>query len=170
MTNKYDIEKILSAHFSTPGFRIIAVSQRLFKQELIDPGLPVFADSDFKCVQYTDGEYATVVSFNFAFPYAWKLGLDMQAAGLKASVFNVSYMTPIDWQPILDSVKKTGRLVVIDDSKSENLSCFSLLAEARRMGLKKDIFIKRTLGDDWLNPVSDVLTIDNDAIIRDLIA
>lgn len=169
ITNKYDAEHIIATHFGASGFRIIAVSQRLYKQELINPGEPVFADKDMKFAKYKDGEDATIVSFNFSFPYAWRLGLELEKAGLKPSVFNVSYMTPIDWKLILDSVRKSKKLVVIDDSKSENLSCFSLLAEARgKVSLKKDIFVKRKLGDNWLNPVSDAMDINYAEIVREL--
>lgn len=169
VTNAYDAEKLLATHFAAPGFRIVGVSQRLFKQDVIDPGMPVFADKDFKFVQYKDGDDATIVSFNFSFPYAWQLGLEIEKTGLKPAVFNVNYMTPVDWKPIVESVRKTGKLVVIDDSKSENLSCFSLLAEARGTGhLKKDVFIKRKLADNWLNPVSDAMDINYEEIVREL--
>ena len=168
VTNKYDAEQIVAKHFASPGFRIISFSQRMFKEEVIDPGTPVQADKEMKFAQYKDGPDATIVSFNFSFPYAWKLGLELEKAGKKPAVFNVNYMTPIDWAPILTSVKKTKKLVVLDDSKSENLSCFSLLAEARALGLKKDIFIRRTMNDNWLNPGSDAMEIDYEAIVRAL--
>lgn len=168
VTNKYDAERIIKKHFAAPGFRILGFSQRLFKEEVIDPGEPVYADKDMKFAQYKDGPDATIVSFNFSFPYAWRLGLEMEKAGRKPSVWNVNYMTPVDWTPILESVKKTGRLVVIDDSKSENLSCYSLLAEARALGLKKDILIKRQLGENWLNPVSDEMEIDYEGVVREV--
>lgn len=168
VTNAYDAEHIVVKHFAAPGFRIIAFSQRLFKEEIIDPGMPVHADKDMKFAQYKDGTDATIVSFNFSFPYAWKLGLELEKAGKSPAVFNVNYMTPIDWMPILESAKKTKKLIILDDSKSENLSCFSLLADARALGLKKDIVITRKLDDRWLNPVSDTMDIDYEGIVREL--
>ena len=65
LTNKYDAEKILDLHFGKPGFRIISVSQRMFKNEIIDPGKPIVADKDMKFVQYKDGGDATIVTFNW---------------------------------------------------------------------------------------------------------
>lgn len=169
ITNKYDAEKIIATHFASPGFRIISVSQRLYQDEIIDPGEPIVADKDMKFAQYKDGEDTTIVSFNFSFPYGWQLGLEMEKVGLKPSIFNVNYMTPINWEPIIENIRKTKKLVVIDDSKSENLSCFSLLAEARGTGcLVKDVFIKRKLGDDWLHPVSDAMDINFNEIMRKL--
>lgn len=168
VTNKYDAEKIIAKHFAAPGFRIIGMSQRLFQEEMIDPGTPMLSDKEMKFSQYKDGDDATIVCFNFSFPYGWQLALELEKSGAKPSVFNVNYMTPIDWTPILENVKKTKKLVVIDDSQSENLSCFSLLAEARGLGLNKDVFLRRELGDNWLNPVPKELDIDYAAIVREL--
>ncbi len=168
ITNKYDAEKVLFTHFAAPGFRIIGASHRLLKEEIIDPGIPVFADKDVKFVQYKDGHDATIVCFNFSFPYGWRLSMELEKIGKKSSIFNVNYMTPIDWAPILASVKKTGKLVVIDDSNSENLSCFSLVAEARKMNPKKDIVITSKPVDNWFSPVSSVADVDYEKIAREL--
>jgi len=170
ITNKYDVVKIIATHFAKPGFRIISVSQRMYKDEIIDPGKPIITDKDMKFVQYKDGADVTIVSFNFSFPYAWQLALEAEKVGMKPSVWNVNYMTPVDWKSILENIKITKKLVVLDDSKSENLSCFSLLAEARGLNLEKDIFIKREMRADWLNPVSDAIDINYEAVIRELAA
>jgi pyruvate dehydrogenase E1 component beta subunit len=168
VTNRYDVEKVVDAHFGKPGFRIISFSQRMYKDDIIDPGEPIVADKDMKFAQYKDGGDVTIVSFNFSFPYAWKLGLELEKAGKKPAVFNVNYMTPIDWEPILASVRKTKKLAVFEDSKSENISAFSLIAAAERLGLKKSILIRRKLDDTWLNPVSDKMEIDYEGIVREL--
>lgn len=169
ITNKNDAEKIIPAHLGSPGFRIISVSQRLYKEEIIDPGEPILTDQEYRFAQYREGKDVTIVSFNFSFPYAWKIHEEAEKKGLKTSLFNVNYMTPIDWTPIVENAKKTKKLIVIDDSKSENLSCYSLLAEIRKNTLlDKDIFISRKLESNWLNPVSDAMEIDFDSIIRKL--
>ncbi len=169
ITNKYDAEHIIARHFTAPGFRIIGVSHRLLKEEILDPGTPVFADKDMKFVQYKEGHDATIVCFNFSFPYGWKLGLELEKAGRKASVFNVNYMTPIDWAPILANARKTKKLVVMDDSQSQNLSCFSLLAEARKMGVQ-DIVITSEPTDNWFSPVSSLMQLDYGKVVRELAA
>lgn len=168
ITNKYDAEKVLATHFAAPGFRIIGVSHRFLKEDIFDPGTPVHADKDMKFVQYKDGADATIVCFNFSFPYGWKLGQVLEKMGKKPAIFNVNYMTPIDWTPILASVKKTGKLVVMDDSNSENLSCFSLVAEARTIHLKKDVVITSGPVENWFSPVSSVANIDYEKIAREL--
>ena len=112
LTNKYDVEKILELHFDEPGFRIISISQRMFKEEAIDTGAPIAADKDMQWAQYKSGKDATIITFNFSFPYGWQIGLEMEKAGLSPSIFNVNYMTPIDWAPIVADVRKTGKLIV----------------------------------------------------------
>ncbi|MEK9180184.1 MAG: hypothetical protein AAB897_02120 [Patescibacteria group bacterium] len=168
ITNKYDAEKILTTHFGAPGFRIIGVSHRFLKEDIFDPGVPVAVDKEMKFVQYKDGEDATIVCFNFSFPYGWRLGVELEKIGKKPALWNVNYMTPIDWAPILASAKKTGKLVVIDDSNSENLSCFSLLAEARKLNLKKDVVITSKPVDNWFSPVSSVASVDYAKVARDI--
>jgi acetoin:2,6-dichlorophenolindophenol oxidoreductase subunit beta len=168
ITNKYDAEKVLATHFAAPGFRIIGVSHRLLKEEIIDPGTPVSADKGMKFVQYKDGRDATIVCFNFSFPYGWRLAQELEKIGKRPAFFNVNYMTPIDWTPILASAKKTGKLVVMDDSNSENLSCFSLVAEARKMDLAKDMVIISKPVENWFSPVSSVADMDYEKIAREL--
>ncbi|OGY99885.1 MAG: hypothetical protein A2945_02735 [Candidatus Liptonbacteria bacterium RIFCSPLOWO2_01_FULL_52_25] len=170
ITNKYDAQKVLTTHFGAPGFRIIGVSHRFLKEDIFDPGVPVFTDKEVKLVQYKDGTDATIACFNFSFPYGWKLGQELEKLGKKPALWNVNYMTPIDWEPILISAKKTGKLVVIDDSNSENLSCFSLLAEARKLNLKKDVVITSKPVDNWFSPVSSVASVDYAKVARDIIS
>ncbi|MEK7188188.1 MAG: transketolase C-terminal domain-containing protein [Patescibacteria group bacterium] len=168
ITNAYDAERIIMSHLGAPGFRILSISQRLFKQEIIDPGKPMAADPNTKYVQYLEGDDATIVTFNFAFPYGWQLATELKEAGLKVALFNVNYMTPIDWKPILESVRVTKKLVIIEDSKSENVSAYALRAAAAALRLEKDILVRRTLDEKWLNPVSDKMDINCEAIIREL--
>lgn len=156
VTNQRDAEVIIPRHMVAPGFRIIAVSQRLFKDEAIAPERVIHQSADASLFQYTEGTDATIVSFNFAFPQGWELVSDLAASGVMASLFNVNSPTPIDWSPVIESVRRTRRLVVLDDSKSLNLSCHSLLAEARKATvLKSDLVFTRQLGADWLQPVAD---------------
>lgn len=169
ITNKYDAEKILETYFFLPGFRIIGVSHRFLKEEIMDPGAPVFADKEMKFVQYKEGNDVTVACFNFSLPYGWKLAQELEKIGKKPALFNVNYMTPIDWTPILASAKKTKRIVIMDDSQSENLSCFSLLADARKLDLIKELFLVSKPIENWFNPVSSLMDMDYAKVARDII-
>ena len=68
---------------------------------------------------------------------------------------------PIDWTPIMDDIKKTKNLIIIDDSKSQHLACDHLLIRALESGLLKNKFIiKRREEENQLRPHHDQLTID----------
>ena len=150
----------------SPGFRIIGVSQRLFRDEAIAPHVVIYQNPDATLFQYTDGADATIACFNFSFPQGWQLQQVMKEKGLAASLFNVNAMTPVDWSPIVESARRTRNLVILDDSKSQNLPCFSLLAEVRgAVQLKRDFLITRPLRNDWLTPVSDEFAVPNQEIV-----
>ncbi len=169
VTNKVDAERIINAELLSPGFRIIGVSIRLFKEELIEPGL-VFASPDNAVFQYTQGNDATIVCFNLSFPYGHELCRKMGEKGLTASLFSVNTATPTNWERIIEDVKRTGRLVIIDDSKSENLSCHALLCEAQKnCQVRKHVMVTKDMSGDWLSPSHDQLEIRYDEIIDKLL-
>lgn len=169
ITNKVDGEKIINSQLVSPGFRIIGVSQRLFKEEILEPG-KIYSNDENTVFQYTEGKNATVACFNFSFPYGWKLYKKAKEKGIDISLFSVNSPTPTKWDEIIKNVKETKNLVVIDDSKSENLSCYVLINDIlNKCLLVNNIFVKRELKDDWLNPNPDNLEINYEEIIEKLI-
>lgn len=170
VTNKADMEKIISAKLVSPGFRIIAASPRLYKTEIIAPPRLLYCSPHLDLFEYQRGGDATIVCFNLSFPYGDALSREMQKIGVHPSLFGVTVPVPIDWSVILESVKKTKKLIILDDSKSVNCSYTSLLAEARgRFRLQKEIVVTRCLGDRWLTPNPDQLEVDYQKIIQDII-
>jgi len=167
ITNKIDAERIISSKLISPGFRIISVSQRLFKEEIIEPAELLYTDNN-TIFQYSKGNDVTLVCFNFSFPYGWSLYNELKKNGMSVSFFNVNSPTPTNWDKILSDIRQTQKLIVIDDSKSENVACDSLIASVAGT-IQKKLVIKRILSNDWLNPVSDKMEIDNDQILNELI-
>lgn len=168
VTNQEDAEYIFKKHLVQPGFRIIGVSQRLGKTEIIEPGKPLGIFGDGAVFQYSNGSDVTVVSFNFSFPQTHKLVSTLKERGIDATHFNVNSAAATDWPSIIESVKKTNKIVVVDDSKSVHVAADALLAELVGLPLKKKVVLKRHLGDDWLYPISDIFEIDEEKVIRDL--
>ncbi len=168
ITNKADAEEIIGAHFISPGFRLIGVGQRLFNEELPEISL-IQSNGDKTIFQYSEGKDATIVCFNFSFPYGLELHQQLKDNSLNASFFSVNAATPIKWDEIIKNIKQTKKLVVIDDSKSMNLSCDNLLARALdECELKTKIVIKREFPEDWLWPNSEKLNVDYSEIINKL--
>ncbi len=160
ITSKAEADEILNKYLISPGFRIIGVPQRLFGQEILD--LPaIFVNDEKNLFQYKKGKRATIVCFNCSLPYGVKIEAD-------ASLFSVNSVTPINWDKIIEDIKKTKKLVIIDDSKSENLACDNLLATAlQKCKIEKHIVIKREIkGNEWLFPNLDELELDYKGIVK----
>ncbi len=168
VTNKADADYIFQKHLMQPGFRIIGVSQRLLKTEIIDPGAPMRIAGDGEIFQYSEGDDTTLVSFNFSFPQVNKLNAVLKEKGIKATHFNVNSPIATDWSMIRESVSRTKKIVVVDDSKSGHIAADALLAEFAGIPLEKKIVLRRELGKNWLHPVSDIFEIDESRVIREL--
>lgn len=170
ITNKIDAEKIIRSQLVSPGFRILTVSQRLFKEEIIDPKKLIYVNSENDVFQYSEGNDATIVCFNFSFPYGQNIVEEMTKINLTCSLFNINSPTPANWEKIIDDVTKTKKLIVIDDSKSENLSCYALLdVISNTVNLEKKIILKRNLvSTEWLNPIDDQMEINFPQVVYDL--
>ncbi|OGZ53131.1 MAG: hypothetical protein A3B25_03275 [Candidatus Ryanbacteria bacterium RIFCSPLOWO2_01_FULL_48_26] len=169
ITNRKDAEEIINTHLVSPGFRIICVSQRLFPKEILDVET-IFINRGKTLFQYKQGKRATIACFNLAFPQGLELHNKLKEKGIDASLFSVNAATPIRWDEIIADVQKTKKLVVIDDSKSENLSCDNLLVAAyEKCKMDHVIALKRDIkGNEWLSPNADELEINYDEIVRTL--
>lgn len=169
ITNKWDAEKIIRSKMISSGCRIICVSQRLFKDEILSPDNLYYVNDDSTVFQYTEGENVTIVCFNFSFPIGWDLYLKLKKNMINASLFNINSPTPTCWDKIVENVKITKKLIIMDDSKSENLVCDALLADiCGKCDLEKKIILKRQFSEDWLNATSDQMTVDLEQIVREL--
>lgn len=170
ITNKEDVKQIIKSQLITPGFRIIGVSQRLFKSELIEIE-KIYSSKENTLFQYTGGNDVTIVCFNFSFPYGFELYNKLKKKGIISSLFSVNAVTPINWDKIIENLEKTKKLVVIDDSKSENLSCYNFLMDAYdKCQINSKIIIKKDFSKDWLSPNLDQLEIDYNNLIDRLLS
>lgn len=99
----------------------MGVSQRLFRKEIIEPEV-VFVNQEKTIFQYSAGEGATIVCFNFSLPYGIELKEKLKEKGLEPSLFSVNALTPVKWDKIIEDLGHTKKLVVIDDCKSIHCS------------------------------------------------
>lgn len=66
-------------------------------------------------------------------------------------------------------VKTTEKIIVLDDSKSKNIACDSLILDIfLACDIKPKIILKKKVTQDWLNPVSDEFVINIPEIINQL--
>jgi pyruvate/2-oxoglutarate/acetoin dehydrogenase E1 component len=169
ITNRHDAETVLDCHLVSPGFRLIGISQRLFKTEPISFPKPPESFEAGAVFQYAQGRDATVVSFNLAFPQAYEISKAIDATGKSASLFSVNNVWNVDWTPILRDIAETGRLVIVDDGKSARRQSDAFLNAVYAQGnLRKLVRIERPFGLDGLKPNADQLVVDTSAVLAGL--
>ena len=61
------------------------------------------------------GNDVTIVSFNKMMKVAMGAATELEKEGVSAEVIDLRTIRPLDWQTILESVKKTNRLVIIEE-------------------------------------------------------
>jgi len=167
VTNKIDAQEIINKYLVAPGFRIIGISQRLFKTEILD--LPcVYRNEERSVFQYTKGTDATIVCFNLSLPHGIEIHRRMAEKNVQASVFSINAAMPIEWDEIVADVHKTKQVIIIDDLKSVNAPWQSLLnALYARTKMKKHIVVQRSFEGYWCRPHHDQLEMDYDKVISD---
>ena len=165
-TNKIDTKKIIKKRLISPGFRIIGVSQRLLKQELLDIDIITNGRNE-NYFQYKNGSNVTIVCFNYALPYGLNLYNKLKAINIRASLFSVNTYSEFDFSPIIHNIMKTRNLVLIDDSKSGNLLSDSFLFNAvDQCVINKKVIVKRKLSKEYFYPRPDKLKINYNNILK----
>jgi pyruvate dehydrogenase E1 component beta subunit len=61
------------------------------------------------------GRDVTIVSYNKMMKVALNAAAELEKEGVSAEVIDLRTIRPLDWQTILDSVKKTNRLVIVEE-------------------------------------------------------
>lgn len=121
-----------------PGMKVISVSnpydaKGLLKSAIRDDDPVIFMESE---VMYGEkgevpeeeylipigkadikkkGTDVTIVSFNKMMKIALAAAAELEKEGISAEVIDLRTIRPLDWMTILDSVKKTNRLVIIEE-------------------------------------------------------
>jgi pyruvate dehydrogenase E1 component beta subunit len=124
---------------NTPGLKVISPSnpydaKGLFKSAIRDPDPVIFMESE---LMYSDmgevpeeeylipigkadikraGTDITIVSFNKMMKVALESANALAKEGINAEVIDLRTIRPLDFQTIVSSVKKTNRLVIVDES------------------------------------------------------
>ena len=169
INNKADAEHVFNNEFLQPGFRIISLSQRFGREELIDKSLPLRILANGNIFQYSEGLDVTIVSVNFSFPQALGLVIFLGDKNINASHYNINNVTNSDWTDIINNITKTKKIIIVDDSKSLQTSADHFLAQLCGMAIQKKIILKREIKDNWLYPVSDIFEIDHDLVLNQLL-
>ena len=117
INNKNDISKVINSHLVEKGFRIICVSQRAFNN-ILNEKKAVSAALDNSIFQYSKGNNVTLASYNFALNDSLLIKDFLNSRNFDCDLFHINYVPNHSLEPILNSVQKTRKLIVLDDSKS----------------------------------------------------
>ena len=127
-----------SMYANIPGLKVISVSnpydaKGLLKSAIRDDDPVMFMESE---VMYGDkgevpeeeyllpigkafvkrkGKDVTIVSFNKMMKVAFGAADELAKEGIEAEVIDLATIRPLDWFTILESVKKTNRLVIVEE-------------------------------------------------------
>ncbi|MDX1428696.1 MAG: hypothetical protein R3282_00350 [Rhodothermales bacterium] len=169
ITNRDDAKSIIDRHLISPGVRIIGVSQRLFRSEVIASEGHVVSHDAGDIHQYAEGDDVTVVGFNFAFPQAYSIWQASRDIGMRGSLFSVNGVICTNWDPVLRDLQRSQRLVIVDDSKSVNRSSDRLEVVVRStLPAAKVETVRREYNEGWYRPNSDQLEVDAQSLVRGL--
>jgi pyruvate dehydrogenase E1 component beta subunit len=123
-----------------PGFKVIAPStpadaKGLLKAAIRDPNPIIFLENELlygshgpvpkvadwlvpigKAHIVREGRHATIVSFARGMVYAIEAADVLAKEGIEAEVIDLRTLRPLDLETVLSSVKKTNRLVTVEES------------------------------------------------------
>ena len=122
-----------------PGLKVVAPytasdAKGLLKAAIRDPNPVVFLENEIlyghsfevpdvedhvlpigKARVYKEGKDATIVSFSIGMTYAVKAAEQLAEEGIDAEIIDLRTIRPLDMETIIKSVKKTNRLVTVEE-------------------------------------------------------
>lgn len=127
-----------SYYANIPGLKVVSVSnpydaKGLLKAAIRDDDPVVFMESEVMYGEMGDvpeeeyiipigkadvkrpGKDVTIVSFNKIMKVALGAAEELAKEGIEAEVIDLRTIRPLDWHTILESVKKTNRLVIVEE-------------------------------------------------------
>ncbi|BDG37597.1 alpha-ketoacid dehydrogenase subunit beta [Parageobacillus sp. VR-IP] len=104
-----------------------------------------------------EGEDVTIISWGATVPLVAKLAADMKAQGVDAEVIDLRCLQPLDIDTIMQSVEKTGRVMIVHEAVKTNgfgAEIAALISERALFSLSAPIV--RVTGYDTPYPVPSV--------------
>lgn len=124
---------------------------RLVKQDVADDGVALPLDV---CYTLREGDDVTIVTWGAMTTDVLKAAQQLAAEGVSAEVIDLATLSPIDSETILDSVARTGRLVIVHEA-ARNCGIGAEIAAIVAEEALYDLIapIKRVTGYDTIMPL-----------------
>jgi pyruvate/2-oxoglutarate/acetoin dehydrogenase E1 component len=158
-----DAIQVVQSHFASPGFRMVCLSQRLFGGPILDIAAE-WSAIDSSIFRYKSGDDITIVSLNFSLRDALDMDAQLYAEEVRSDVFHVNFVPGMDMDPLVKSCAKTGKLIVVDDSKSVTKFSDVLVADLLKYSVTVKLlsFNRRGCSDKGYGANDDRFVLDFD--------
>jgi pyruvate dehydrogenase E1 component beta subunit len=110
-----DAKGLLKAAIRDPGPVVFLENEILYGQNFEVPDLPDFVLPIGKARIARAGKHATIVSFSRGMAYALDAAKRLAEEGIEAEVIDLRTLRPLDMATVLASVRKTNRLVTVEE-------------------------------------------------------
>ncbi|ADR52217.1 pyruvate dehydrogenase subunit beta [Candidatus Liberibacter solanacearum CLso-ZC1] len=110
-----DAKGLLKAAIRDPNPVIFLENEILYGSSFEVPVADNFIIPIGKARIHRPGNDVTLVSFGIGMTYALKAMTELKEIGIDVELIDLRTLRPIDWQTIFESVKKTGRLVTVEE-------------------------------------------------------
>jgi pyruvate dehydrogenase E1 component beta subunit len=110
-----DAKGLLKAAIRDPNPVIFLENEILYGQSFEVPKLDDFVLPIGKARIHKVGKDATIVSFGIGMTYAVKAVAELEAQGIDVELIDLRTIRPMDLPTVIESVKKTGRLVTVEE-------------------------------------------------------
>jgi pyruvate dehydrogenase E1 component beta subunit len=114
-SNAADAKGLLKAAIRNPNPVMFLENEILYGQSGPVPKLDDFVLPIGKARIARAGRDATIVSFSMGMTYALKAAEELAGQGIDAEVIDLRTLRPMDSATIVESVKKTGRVVTVEE-------------------------------------------------------
>ncbi|MER9750328.1 pyruvate dehydrogenase complex E1 component subunit beta [Mesorhizobium sp. M0140] len=115
-----DAKGLLKAAIRDPNPIIFLENEILYGQSFDVPKLDDFVLPIGKARIHKSGKDVTIVSFGIGMTYAVKAEAELRGLGIDAEIIDLRTIRPLDLDTIIASVKKTNRLVVVEEGYPQN--------------------------------------------------
>jgi pyruvate dehydrogenase E1 component beta subunit len=110
-----DAKGLLKAAIRDPNPVIFLENEILYGQAFDVPKLDDFVLPIGKARIHKQGGDVTIVSFGIGMTYAVKAEAELRAMGIDAEIIDLRTIRPLDFDTIVESVKKTNRMITIEE-------------------------------------------------------
>jgi pyruvate dehydrogenase E1 component beta subunit len=110
-----DAKGLLKAAIRDPNPIIFLENEILYGQSFDVPKIDDFVLPIGKARIHKKGNDATIVSFGIGMTYAVKAAAELEKDGIDVEIIDLRTIRPMDLPTVIESVKKTGRLVTVEE-------------------------------------------------------